>query len=224
MSQYFSESHEIYLQAAKHLLHYLKDKIDLEILYKIDEENLIIFTDTVYANVWKFKSIIRFCVLIADDSVIWISCKQTVTVQSTTESEYMTLADAAKQVIWLCHLLYVMWKSEIYEKKMTTIYKNNKDSLNLTANPIFHSRTKHIQVRYHAIRDYVERGEIRLQYIQTNKMLADSLIKALNQIKFEQMIKRLNLINWLIMQRNRLSIFYSFVLILLQISLIAFNC
>jgi len=54
----------------KHLLHYLKDKIDLEILYKTDEENLIIFADTIYANAQKFKSITEFCVLIADDSVI----------------------------------------------------------------------------------------------------------------------------------------------------------
>ena len=70
LSQYFSESYKIYLQAAKHLLHYLKNKIDLEILYKTDEENLIIFADTIYANAQKFKSITEFCVLIADDSVI----------------------------------------------------------------------------------------------------------------------------------------------------------
>ena len=63
---------------------------------------------------------------------------------------------------------------------MTTIYENNKDSLNLTVNLVFHSQTKHIQVQYHAIQDYVERREIQLQYIQINKMLADSLTKSLN--------------------------------------------
>ena len=78
---------------------------------------------------------------------------------------------------------------------MTTIYEDNKDSLDLTANSVFHSWIKHIQVQYHAIRDYVNRGEIQLQYIQTNKMLADGLIKALDQVKFEQMIKRLGLTN-----------------------------
>ena len=78
---------------------------------------------------------------------------------------------------------------------MTTIYRDNKGSLDLTANLVFHSRTKHIQVRYHAIRDYVERGEIRLQYIQTDEMLADGLTKALDRVKFEWMIKGLDLIN-----------------------------
>ena len=50
LSQYLSESHEIHLQVMKHLLCYLKDKIDLEILYKTDRENLIVFADAVYAN------------------------------------------------------------------------------------------------------------------------------------------------------------------------------
>ena len=70
LNQYFNEFHEIHLQAAKHLLCYLKDEINLEILYKTDRENFIVFTDAVYANAQKFKSIIRFCVLIADDFII----------------------------------------------------------------------------------------------------------------------------------------------------------
>ena len=119
-----------------------------------------------------------------------------ITAQSTIESEYMTLADAAKQAIWLCHLLYAVRKLEIYEKKMTTIYENNKDSLNLTVNLVFHFWIKHIQVWYHAIWDYVERGEIQLQYIQTDEMLADDLTKSLDWVKFEQMIKKLGLTNW----------------------------
>ena len=102
-----------------------------------------------------------------------------ITAQSTTESEYMALADAVKQAIWLCHLLYVMQKSEIYEKKMTTIYKNNKDSLNLIINSVFHSQIKHIQIQYHAIQNYIEREKIQLQYIQIDEMLTDSLIKTL---------------------------------------------
>jgi len=78
---------------------------------------------------------------------------------------------------------------------MTTIYKNNKNFLNLIVNSVFHSQIKHIQIQYHAIQNYIEREEIQFQYIQIDEMLADDLIKALNQIKFEQMIKRLNLIN-----------------------------
>ena len=70
LNQYFNEFHKIHLQAAKYLLHYLKDKIDLKILYKIDRKNFIVFIDVVYANTQKFKSIIRFCILIVDDFII----------------------------------------------------------------------------------------------------------------------------------------------------------
>ena len=100
-----------------------------------------------------------------------------------------------KQAVWLCHFLYAVGKPEVYKKKATTIFGDNKGSLELTANPVFHSRTKHIQVRYHAIRDFVEQGEIELQYIPTNTMLADGLTKALDRVKFERMIKGLGLTN-----------------------------
>ena len=180
----------------KHLLHYLKDKIDLRILYSVNRENLTVFTNVVYVNAHKFKLITGFLALILNDSVIWTSHKQMITAQSIIKSEYMALADAVKQAIWLHHLLHVMRKSEIYEKKMTTIYENNKDSLNLTVNLVFHSWIKHIQIWYHAIQNYIERGKIQLQYIQTDEMLANSLIKSLDWVKFEQMIKKLGLTNW----------------------------
>ena len=115
------------------------------------------------------------------------------------------LTDAAKQTIWLHHFLYAIEKSEIYKKKIITVYKNNIDFLNLIVNLIFHSRIKHIQIWYHTIQNYIERDKIQIQYVQINEMLADSLIKALNHIKFKWMIKELDLTNWyLITQRNRL--------------------
>ena len=190
------------MQAAKHLLWYLNSTIDLEIIYRtitksIDSSgNLILYADAAYMNICKFKSTTRYLAIISNESVIWISCKQSITVQSTTESEYIALVNAAKQAIWLCHLLYAIWKAEVYGKKMTTIYGDNKDSLDLTVNLVFHSCIKHIQVQYHAIQDYIEREEIRIQYVQTDDMLANSLMKPLDQVKFEWMIKELGLQNW----------------------------
>ena len=67
---------------------------------------------------------------------------------------------------------------EVYGKKTIMICEDDKGSLNLTVGPVFHSRTKCIEVWYHAIRDYIEREEVRLQYIQTDEMLADWLTKA----------------------------------------------
>src|SRR5438046_237935 len=108
----------------KHVLCYLERTVDLGILYKItlNDKNLIIFADAFYATACKFKLTISFCVLILNGSVIWISRKQQIITQSTTESKYIVLADVAKQAIWLCHFLYAIGKPEVYKKETTTVY------------------------------------------------------------------------------------------------------
>ena len=181
----------------KHVLYYLEKAIDLEILYKIilNDKNLIIFADAFYTNSCKFRSTISFCILILNESVIWISHKQQIIIQSTTKSEYIILTDVIKQAIWLHHFLYAIEKLKIYKKKMTIIYKNNINFLNFTINSVFYFRIKHIQIWYHTIQNYIKRDKIWIQYVQTDEMLADSLIKALNYIKFKQMIKELDLTN-----------------------------
>ena len=93
----------------------------------------------------------------------------------------------------MCHLLYTLQKFQVYKKKATIIYKNNQNSINLSANSIFHSWTKHIHVRYHAIQEYIENGEIRVIFISTDQMLADGLTKELDHVKFARMIEGLGL-------------------------------
>ena len=72
----------------------------------------------------------------------------------------------------------------MYGKKPTKIYRDNQRSLDLLTNPVFHARTKHIQVCYHAIQDFVEAGEIETTYTPTNEMLADGFMKPLDRVKF----------------------------------------
>src|SRR5436190_1643257 len=121
------------MQAAKHILCYLAGTTNLGIIYTARTAgDLVIYADAAYANARKFKSTISFCALIAGGPVIWTSRCQPVIAQSTTESEYITMADAAKQAIWICHFLYTIWKSNVYRKEKTTIYNNNKGSLELT--------------------------------------------------------------------------------------------
>lgn len=142
---------------------------------------------------WKYGSTTGFLYMISGAPVSWTSKQQSITAKSTTKSEYIALGEAGKQAIWLRHLLYALRKSYIYNKKATTIYEDNKGSIDLSTNPVFHSRTKHIQVRYHAIWEYIENGEIRVQFIPTDKMLADNLAKGLDHVKSERMINRIKL-------------------------------
>ncbi len=131
--------------------------------------------------------------MIGGAPVSWTSKRQSITAQSTTESEYIALNEAGKQAVWLRHLLYSLRKPQVYKQEPTVIYGDNRGSIDLSANPIFHSRTKHIQVRYHAIREYIENGEIRVEFIPTDRMLADGLTKGLDRVKFGRMIEGLGL-------------------------------
>ena len=102
LSQYLSEPRIVHLQAAKHILRYLINKTKLGILYtneRLEPRTLIGFADAAYANARESRSTLGNCFLITGGPVTWTSQKQSITAQSTTESEYISLSDATKQVI-----------------------------------------------------------------------------------------------------------------------------
>ena len=109
LSQYFSESHKIHLQAAKHIFWYLKNSSNLEILYKFTSvSDLVEYADAAYINAYQFKSTTDFCYMINEVSVSLTSKWQSITAQSIIELEYITLSKTGKQAVWLHHLLYVL--------------------------------------------------------------------------------------------------------------------
>lgn len=95
---------------------------------------------------------------------------------STTESEYIAAASAAKEAVWLRNLLNdIGCRCE----KAIILYIDNQSAIRLIKNPEFHKRTKHIDIRHHFIREKVEQGDIEVKYVPTNYQRADILTKAL---------------------------------------------
>ncbi|KAK4411197.1 Pyruvate decarboxylase 2 [Sesamum angolense] len=103
--------------------------------------------------------------------------------QSSAEAEYIAAAATSNQAIWLRRIL-----EDIGEKQEepTTIYCDNKSAITITKNPVQHSRTKHIDIKYHSLREATIRGEIELKYCSTEEQLADIFTKA-NQEQFEEL-------------------------------------
>ena len=116
-----------------------------------------------------------------------------VTAQSLTEAEYMAVLEASKQAIWIRHFLYSISKETVYNGTPTTIFEDNQGAIKLADNPVNHPKTKHIAVHYHAIREHIVNGEIWLEYLATDQMVADGLTKATNHITQEQLVDRLSL-------------------------------
>ncbi|ODM15139.1 hypothetical protein SI65_09378 [Aspergillus cristatus] len=195
LSQYLAEPRKVHLAAAKHVLRYVKGTIYYRLTFsaKGRPKGLYAYADSAYANSAKNRSTTGFVFFINGTPITWTSRKQSVTAQSSTEAEYMAVSEAAKQAIWTRHFLYAIGKGSIYRDAPTTIYEDNQGAIKIADNPINHPKTKHIAVRYHAIRDHIGNGEIRLEHLPTDKMIADGLTKATNHVSQGRLVRDLGL-------------------------------
>jgi hypothetical protein len=109
--------------------------------------------------------------------ISWFSKKQSSVALSTAEAEYMAVCSASCEAVWLQKLLYGVFDLEM---DPTVIMCDNHSCIKMTENPVFHDKSKHIEIRYFYIRDMVQRGAIKLVYISTEDQIADILTKPLS--------------------------------------------
>ena len=119
------------------------------------------------------------------------SRKQRSVATSTVEAEYMALSEGCKAAIWAAR-----WIAETgleASKDPITLLGDNSGSLSLSKNPENHSRTKHIEVQYHFVREKVAEGLVLVNYVSTKDQLADILTKPLKKPLFESFRSRIGL-------------------------------
>jgi hypothetical protein len=173
------------------MLRYINNE---EIIYN---ENLSlrlkIWSDANWGGEEGRESVSGFIFTLANGAVSWSSKKQRSVALSTTESEYMALLHALKELIWLQRLL----KEIGYDiSDQNTIYTDNQSAIALAHNPEHHARTKHIDIQYHFIRNCVEDGTTRLEYCPTEDMVADGLTKALGPERHRKLAKMMGMGTW----------------------------
>ena len=122
--------------------------------------------------------------LLAGAAISWKSSKQTCVALSTAEAEYVALSAAAQEAVWLQQHSSDLLNKTIRE---TTILEDNQSAVCLAKNQQVHGRTKHIEIKYHFIRDLVEAGRIKLTYCPSEDMVADMLTKGLPIKQFEKL-------------------------------------
>jgi hypothetical protein len=128
------------------------------------------------------RSVSGFVFKLCNGAVSWSSKKQPTVALSTTESEYMAAAWAAREAIWIRSLLTDL---NLPPLDPTSLYCDNTGAVAMGLNPKFHGRTKHIGVRHHFIRERVESGEINFLNIRTHDNAADLFTKGLPQSKHD---------------------------------------
>jgi len=180
LSQYntnFGKQHWI---AAKRVLRYLKGTQTHCLRYKRSGQDLVGYADADWAaNIDDRRSFTGFAFKFASAAISWESRKQRTVALSSTEAEYMALSDSSKEAVHLRSFL----KEVLGLLKTTIIYNDNQGAGQLARNPVFHKRTKHVDIRHHFVRELVEEGTISVNYIPTTEMPADILTKGLGASK-----------------------------------------
>jgi hypothetical protein len=132
-----------------------------------------------------------FVFSIGSSIIFWFKGKQCSVALSSTKAEYMAASLAASEALWLRKLLLGLFGQEL---EATMIHCDNQSCIKLSENLVFHDRSKHIDIRYLFIRDCVQRGVVRLYYIQIDDQMADIFTKALSGQKFEKFKDKMGLV------------------------------
>ena len=128
--------------------------------------------------------------LLAKGALSWLSKKQATVALSTAEAEYVALSAATQEAIWLRRLLTDVGESL---EDPIVINEDNQGAIAMAKNPVGHARTKHIDIRYHFVREGVQNGAIILKYVATGEMIADILTKPLPKHPFEKLVMDLGM-------------------------------
>ena len=110
---------------------------------------------------------------------------------STTEAEYIATCATSGEAVWLRKMLSGLFDLQLHT---TCIYCDNQSCIKLFENLEFHDKSKHIEIKYQYIRDMVEKGAVKLQYIATDEQITDVLTKLLSRVKLEYFRDKLGVV------------------------------
>lgn len=163
--------------SAKRVLRYLADTSDLGLSYKRTNKGIVGYLDADWGGCTvDRRSYTGYVYLLGGGAISWKSQKQRTVALSSTEAEYTSMAEAVKEGIYLQSLL---GKLNLFKMTKVTLYVDNRRAQFLANNHLYHSQTKHIDIRYHFIREVISSDRLKLEHVATSQMAADYLTKAL---------------------------------------------
>jgi len=185
ISRFMANPMESHMMAAKRILRYIRATTDLGVFYRKGcEDEMLAYTDSDYAgDLDDRKSTSGYVFMLSGGAVAWSSKKQPVVTLSTTEAEFVAAASCACQCIWLQQILKQIGGTE---RKCVKVLCDNSSTIKLAKNPVLHGRSKHIDVRFHFLRNLTKDEVIDIEHCGTNEQLADIMTKPLRLELFEK--------------------------------------
>jgi hypothetical protein len=190
-ARYQSDPKESHMSAVKRILRYLKKSPSLGLWYPLNSGfDLLAYTDSDYGGCQvDRKSTSGSCQFLGGKLVSWSSKKQNCVSTSTAEAEYVAAASCCSQALWMQTQL----RDYGYTFNKIPILCDNKSAIAISANPVQHSKTKHIDIRYHFLKHHVEEGNVEMYFVSTEFQLADLFTKALDEKRFNFLVEKIGM-------------------------------
>jgi hypothetical protein len=192
VSQFMHDPKTQHMNAVLRIIRYLKGCPGRGLLYR-PHGNLKVecYTDADWAgSLEDRKSTSGYCSFVGGNLVTWRSKKQSVVARSTAEAEFRAMAHGICEILWLKILLLELG---LFQTKPMILYCDNKAALDIAHNPVQHSRTKHIEIDRHFIKEKLEKREICMPFVRSSSQLADILTKGLGEKSFSSMCSKMGL-------------------------------
>jgi hypothetical protein len=184
---------EVHLRVVKRIMRYLVYTPKFGLWYpKGSTFDLIRYSDADYVGCKiDRKNTSGTCQFLRRSLVSWASKKQNSVALSTAEVEYIVAGHCCAQLLWMRQTL----RDYGYKLSKVPLLCDNESAIHMADNPVEHSRTKHIDIRYHFLRDHQQKGDIEIAYVSTHNQLADIFTKPLDEKTFSKLRNKLNILD-----------------------------
>ena len=181
MSQFAANPSQEHLSKALYICRYLVGTKDYCLTYGAKKDGIIAYADADWAsNQITRRSTTGNLVMLAGAAISWSSRAQKTIALSSTEAEYMSLSDTCRQLVWINSI----FKELQYKVRPIPLCGDNQGAIFIASNAVQEKRSKHIDIRYHYIREVVDRKEVILYFVETDLNPADMFTKNLTRDKF----------------------------------------
>ena len=194
LAQFMQQPKDEHWEAALRVVQYLKGNLGQGILLHSDcDLKLYAYCDSDWASCpLTRQSLTGYFIILGNSPISWKIKKQHTVYRSSVEAEYRSMATTTCELKWLKGLLSTLG---VMHSDPTHLYCDSQAALHIAANPIFHERTKHIEVDCHFVRDEIQNGAIHTKYVHTSMQLTKIFTKALGKRQFDFLLRKLGIWN-----------------------------
>ncbi|KAK8946453.1 hypothetical protein KSP39_PZI007004 [Platanthera zijinensis] len=191
VSQFVQAPRSAHYSAVLRILRYLRTSVNRSLFFSATSPlTLRAFSDADWAgDITTRRSTTGFCIFLGDSLISWRSKKQESIARSSTEAEYRAMASTTAEIVWLRRLLRDLG---VQTTGPTPLFCDNRSAIQIASNPVFHERTKHIEIDCHFTRQEFLANTISLPFIASEEQVADFLTKSLTTARFRYLISKLS--------------------------------